>query len=231
MIPRMPKGMENMLIANIGTEVLYSFIIIVCSLMIYFGTKELYEISRHRGIKFFRLTFLFFALAYFSRSFIKMIILYSNSSSILSVSPLLFNPIIGKLSLFFFVYLSTMAIFFLLYSIKCKKWENFPNTIILMHAIAILVSLFVIITQNGIFYLIINTIIFLSVLLAAYTSKDRKQKTGIHAIYSLLSFFWILNTIDLILPEFFQTTQILVYLASSSIFMLILYKTLKKTGN
>src|SRR3989339_748726 len=46
-------------------EILYSFVIIVCSLMIYFGTKELYELSSHKGIKYFRLSFLFFAIFYY----------------------------------------------------------------------------------------------------------------------------------------------------------------------
>ena len=39
------------------TEILYSFVIIFCSLMIYFGTKELYELSGHKGIKYFRYSF------------------------------------------------------------------------------------------------------------------------------------------------------------------------------
>lgn len=44
---------------RLGTEVIYSFVIIVCSLMIYFGTKELYELSSYKGIKYFRQAFLF----------------------------------------------------------------------------------------------------------------------------------------------------------------------------
>ena len=33
--------------ASIGTELIYSFVIILCSLMVYFGTKELYDLTSH----------------------------------------------------------------------------------------------------------------------------------------------------------------------------------------
>ena len=56
---------------GMGAELIYSFVIILCSLLIYFETKELYELSSHKGIKYFRRSFLFFGIAYFVRYFIK----------------------------------------------------------------------------------------------------------------------------------------------------------------
>ena len=57
------QGLGKLINLNIGTEIVYSFVIIVCSLMIYFGTKELYKLTSHKGIKYFRQSFLFFAFA------------------------------------------------------------------------------------------------------------------------------------------------------------------------
>ena len=76
------KGLGRLADLGIGSEIIYSFVIIVCSLMIYFATKELYELSKHKGIKYFRLSFLFFAIAYFFRSFIKIVLFYFDKQEI-----------------------------------------------------------------------------------------------------------------------------------------------------
>ncbi len=224
-----------MMIANLGTEVLYSFFIIACSLMIYFGTREIYELSKHRGIRCFRLTFLFFALAYFSRSVIKFMIIYFNSTSIMSVSPILLNPLVGTVSLFLFMYFSTIAIFYLLYSVMWKKWSNFSFTAPVLHLISIVISATIIFYNNILLYLLLNLALFLVVLFVVLvsrnSSKDKVQKKGIYPIYILLMFFWILNIAEILLPRYFQTTQIVLYIFSSGLFLLMLYKVLKKAGS
>ena len=63
---------RNLINPSFGTEIMYSFIIIMCSLIIYFSTREMYELSSYKGLKYFRLAFLFFAVAYFFRSFIQL---------------------------------------------------------------------------------------------------------------------------------------------------------------
>jgi hypothetical protein len=235
MIEQIGRGMRRMMMANLGTEVLYAFVIIVCSLMIYFGTREIYNLSKHKGIKYFRLAFLFFALAYFSRTFIRFIVLYFNSTNIMSISPRLLNPLVGTISLFLFIYLSTMAIFYLLHSVMWKKWETSYFIPWTLHLFALVTAFLIILSGNAFFYLILNLILFLIVLFVIYISKkdskNKTHKTGIYPIYILLSFFWILNMVDILLPSFFQTTQILIYLASSGIFLLMLYKVLKRAGN
>ena len=65
--------MRPLMSLGFGSELIYSFVIILCSLMVYFGTKELYELSSYKGIKYFREAFLFFAIAYAFRSVIKFI--------------------------------------------------------------------------------------------------------------------------------------------------------------
>ena len=226
-----PAHLMNM---GLGTELIYSFVIILCSLMIYFGTKELYELSSHKGIKYFRQAFLFFALAYFFRSFIKFVMVYFNVGAILDISPRTFGFAFGQITLFIFMYFSSMAIFYLLYSAMWKKWNGNSKKIYLFHLLAIILSFSILLSKNALAYLGINLFLFFIVLFIIYIShKNKKKKSkghNLHVIYILLSFFWILNIIDILIPEFFQTFQLFIYVASLVIFLIILYKVLKKTG-
>jgi hypothetical protein len=226
----MPPFIEKIATIGLGTELLYSFVIIVCSLMIYFGTKELYELSSYKGIKYFRQSFLFFAIAYFFRSFIKFILLYFNLREIHEFSPIFF----GNLTLFVFMYFSSLAIFYLLYSVMWKKW-NSPKKVYLFHLLALVISSVIIISNNSLVYLGLNILLFVIVLIIVGISrKNVKKKTkghNLYAIYLLLLFFWILNIIDILIPEFFQTLQLFIYLISIFIFLMILYKVLKKSGS
>ena len=231
MIEQMARGMGKMMMANFGTEVLYSFVIIACSLMIYFGTKELYEISSHKGIKYFRLTFLFFAFAYFSRSFIKLILSYFNAPGLNTISPNLLHPMVGTISLLLFIYFSIIAIFYLLYSIMWKKFGESKSKTYLLHIISFLLAFAIVFFRNLNLYLAINIFLFLIVLLVIIFSQKSSHKHGLYTSYLLLSFFWILNILEMLIPMFLVSYKLLIYLISSGIFMLISYKVLKRTCN
>ena len=220
------------------TEILYSFIIIICSLMIYFGTKELYELSSHKGIKYFREAFLFFALAYFFRSFIKYILISFGITKIIDFSPnfprefMLFASLFSKITLFIFIYLSSMAIFYLLYSFMWKQWNENSKKIYIFHTIAIIISIISISINTNLTYLILNSLllIFIFFIVLTASKKRKKKKNKLYPIYILLFIFWILNIIDILVPEFLKTFQLFIYLSSSGIFLLILYKVIKKIG-
>ena len=222
------QGIGKLINIGIGTEIIYSFVIIACSLMIYFATRELYELSKHKGIRYFRLSFLFFALAYFFRSFIKIILFYFDKQELR-----LILPIFGSITLLFFVYFSVMAIFYLVYSVLYKKWKN-PYIIYLLQIIAITIS--IIMTLSGFplqGYLLLNLLLFIFIAYAVYTcyhQSKKKKSLNLYIISLLLSIFWIFNILDILIPSFFQTFQLLIYLFSIMIFLIILYKVLRKTG-
>jgi hypothetical protein len=226
--PRL-EGLGPLLNFGIETEIIYAFVIIVCSLMIYFGTKELYELSSYKGIKYFRQAFLFFAIAYFFRSFIKLIIGLFNVSGIIDVHPDIWGPAI----LFVFMYLSSMSIFYLLYSVMWKRWNKDSNKIVLFHILAIVIAGLSIISRNPLAYLILNIILFIFIIFIVYISYKSSKTKKVHnmyVVYLLLSVFWIFNILDILIPKFFRTFQLFIYLSSIGIFLLILYKVLKKTG-
>lgn len=222
------QGMGKMMALGFGAEIIYSFIIIACSLMIYFSTKELYDLTKHRGIKYFRLSFLFFAIAYFFRSFIKFALLYFENIEIR-----LMMPLFGSLTLLLFVYFSVMAIFYLLYSVIYKKWKN-NFAIYLFNLIALLFALVLVFSGFSLYiYLLLNLGLLAIIGFALYEanrSKEKKKHFDLYVIYLLLAIFWMFNILDIFIPSFFQTIQLFIYLISSGIFLTILYKVLRKSG-
>ncbi len=214
---------------NIGAELIYSFVIIVCSLMVYFGTKELYELSSYKGIKYFRIAFLFFAAAYFIRYFIKFALDYFSVNAIPEIPPHISGLAIGQITLFLFMYFSSIAVFYLLYSVMWKKWKS--QKICIFHALAIVIATISVIFNDPKVYLVLNTILLVFISAVVLISRSsKKKKSNLYIIYVLLSIFWVLNLLDILIPNFLQTYQLFTYLASTTIFLLILYKVMKRAG-
>jgi len=225
--PGLGQGFGNLAISGIGGEIIYSFVIIICSLMIYSGTKELHRLSSHKGIKYFRQSFLFFALAYFFRSFIKIILLYFERNELRA-----FLPIFGSITLLIFMYFSSMAIFYLLYSVMWKKWK-FKSTIYSFHIVAFIIAIAILLFKNPIIYFLINILLFIFILFTVYISykqSKKKKSHNLYIIYLMLFIFWILNILDILVPSFLHTFQLFIYLISLATFLLIFYKVIKKVG-
>ena len=230
----MRPPLEFLMPPEMGAELIYSFVIIACSLMVYYGTKELYELSSYKGIKYFRQAFLFFAIAYFFRYSIRFILSFFNIKTMHEFLPMSLGPM-GPLTLFLFMYFSSMAVFYLLYSVMWKRWNGNPKIIYIFHAVAVVISLVSIISRRNDILLGINLILLILISFVYYIahkdSKTKKKGHNLYAIYMLLFVFWILNIIDILIPSFLQQIQLLIYLASSGIFLAILYRVLKKAGN
>jgi uncharacterized membrane protein len=219
------------LLQVVGFELIYSFVIIVCSLMIYYSTKEMYELSSHKGIKYFRQSFLLFAIAYFFKSFIKVLLVYFGTSRILDINP----KYVGSITLFIFMFFGSLAVFYLVYSLICKKWDRKSNIVLgVFYVLSVLISFIIINTREA--EVFIGTSLFLlliaifGILITHKQHRNKKKKGKIHLVYTLLFIFWILNIIEL-LVNFTYVYQILISLASLGIFLTILYKVLKKSGD
>jgi hypothetical protein len=227
----MRHPLEFLMPPQIGAELIYSFVIVISSLMVYYATKEMYELSSYKGIKYFRNAFLFFAVAYFFRYFIQFFLFFFNIRNILEFSP----RYIGWISLFIFLYASSMAVFYLLYSVMWKKWNHSISRILLFNLLALIIALVGSSFRDEGVLFILNIILlaFVSfILFTAYQDNKNKHKgKGLFIIYLILFIFWVLNVIDILIPKFLQIYQLVIYLASILLFMIILYKVLKKTGD
>ena len=221
------QGLGKLMNIGIGAEIVYSFVIILCSLMIYFGTKELYKLTSHKGIEYFRKSFLFFALAYFFRSFIKLTLFYFDVGEIRALL-----PTFGNITLFIFMYFSSMAIFYLLYSVMWKKWKS-NSVIYLFHLLALIIATTTLLSKNPTIYLLINILLFAFISFTVYTSykqSKKKKHHNLYLIYLMLFIFWIFNIIDILIPNVLQASQLFIYLISLGIFLTIFYKVIKKTN-
>lgn len=219
-----------MLLQGIGIDLIYSFVIILCSLMIYYSTKEMYELSSYKGIKYFRYAFLFFAIAYLFKSFIKFMLVYFGASRIIDLNP----RFMGPLTLFIFMFFGTLAIFYIVYSLLWKKWNGKSRAILgIFYLLSIAISFIIITTRQVWVFIATSIFIFAISLFGMYLtkkqSKDKKKKNSIHTIYTLLFIFWILNMIEVLIPTQ-QIFQLVLYLFSLGVFLTILYKVLKNSG-
>lgn len=220
MIPNIPQGLI--------IEIIYSFVIIVSSLMIYISTKELDELSSYKGIKYFRLAFLFFALAYFFRSFIKFFLMFVDLRNLSNLVIYYINIIM----LFVFIYASAMSVFYLMYSVIWKKIKNYNKIHYFLHLFAIIIAVVSVVLREISVLIGIHILLLLFVAISTYLAhKNSKGKKGgnLYLIYLLVFIFWTINIVDILVPNFFKLFQIFVYLISIFLFLLILYKVLRKT--
>ena len=222
---------ESVLFPNtFGMELIYSFVIIFCSLLIYFSTKKMYEVSKYEGIKYFRISFIFFAIAYFFKSFISFSLVFFGFHEALEF----LSVLLGVVTLFLFMYASTMAIFYLLYSVVWKHVENKKFIIPLAHVLVLVISAASILYMSAWALIVIQVGLFGFIAVSNYLSYNklnRKKKSGsIHVIYFFLFIFWMLNLSDILVSGFDPIFEILVSFVSIGIFLTILYKVTKNVG-
>jgi hypothetical protein len=128
-----------------------------------------------------------------------------------------------------------MAVFSLLNSVMWKKWNNSKINVYLFNILAIIIAFLGVMFRGMTTLLVYNIVFFLFVAFILFVSyKDSKNKPkgkSLLVIYLLLFVFFFLNIIDILLPKFLGIYQIGIYLASTLLFMAILYRVLKKVGN
>jgi cbb3-type cytochrome oxidase subunit 1 len=137
----------------------------------------------------------------------------------------------GPITIGIFIYFSSMAVLYLLYSVMWKKWNE--KSIYFFHIIALVLAAITLISRSHLMPFLINAVLLIFVIVITIISYNQKSKKEniLHITYLLLSIFFILNIMDILIPRFLETYRLLIYLASSGIFLTILYKVLRKAGN
>jgi hypothetical protein len=212
---------------NFLIELIYSVVVMLSCLIIYFKTSEIYKLTSHKGIKYFRMTFLFFAAAYFLRFFTKILIL----GLILTGTRPPARELIPLTSLLL-LYTGFMATFYLLYGLSRKMFgKNLPETTDILHVMAILLSSIIVFLGIPIILIAIILSVLFYLLFVGYSdyikSNKKKGLSQFYIVYFLLILFSMFNIIDILIPDVFRTIQILIYVLSISLFLFILYKVLK----
>ena len=200
-------------------EPVYSIFVILAVLLVYFKTREMYKLTEHKGIKYFSLTFLFFAIAHFFRFFFR--IFFRNFFSLGVFMPGRPPFQIGS---FIFTYSSVMAGLFLLYSLvwrKIKLDEKF--VILIFNLIAVLTVILDMLILNQFVHIAIITLLFLLATLLSFNRKSKKKHPFFIA-YLLISLIWILNLISIELRKFMFEFRLVIYAISVILYLVILWR-------
>jgi hypothetical protein len=179
---------------ELGAELGYTLIVVFLCLMIYFKTREIYDLTKHEGIKYFRLTFLFFALAYIFR----FLHIFSILERITFGTDLLMDFFrFFPFSLVFNGYFSTLAILSLTYSII---WKNLhiKHTLLMFNAVAILISSIAFISRSPLLLILAQAVLLIfAIILACYFYMKSRKFSQLFILYVLFLLFWVVNLLAL----------------------------------
>lgn len=205
---------------NPWIDISFFLLLIVICLIIYFRTKEIYELTSHKGIKYFRLAFLFFALGYLLR-------LLGPLGKILFDKPFKFWPYTGILMTF----LGTMAALCLLFSVLWKRFKKQKNKFYYLVGISLIIALLVHFWHLRFYIFWIQGIIFAATLIFGYLNfkKSKSKHRFLYISYGLLFFAWLANLASIFMTRVSMTFAIILHLISALLFVILLYKVIKKT--
>ncbi len=185
-MPPMPPQIFNPI--NPVFESVYTFIIIVLCFLVYFKTREIYELTKHKGIHYFRNAFLFFGLAYASRFFVHLILMGTIVLDFMIPGKMV-QSIISYLILSYF---STLAILYLAYSTIWKKLKS-NHFLIVSTMFALAIFALAVIAQSLVLISAIQFVLLLATIIISSLNKKDKKFSQSRVLYILLAVFWLIN--------------------------------------
>lgn len=197
-------------------ELVFLAIVMVLCLLIFFKTREIYELTRKKTIFFFRNTFLFFSVAFLIRFILILFIL---------------TDILPRerwyhfIVLMFMAYLSTMAIVSLLFSIIWKRIK-FKFIYIIINIVVLFISVLIFFTRSFELLLFTQLILFATAIIMAILKFNKKG--GLLTLYILLFLSWIINMYMTNNPRLMEPLfKVPLYLLSIILLGIIYYKVHK----
>lgn len=202
-----------------GFEMLYSVIVISLFALVYYKTKDIYKLTKHKGIHYFRIAFLLFGAAYAARFLFHIIQL-----SLIAFDVFMPRGIPGPLAMLLTGYLSTLAIFYLAYSTVWKRYKH-PAFMLFSNSVAVIISLVAWLTRSPL------TLALVQLPLIIFTLSQKKKNQHTRALYFLIILFWIMN-IFVLGPRWFLPPEIKVVLQTISlgVFIFLYHKVSRWTG-
>lgn len=211
------------LVAELG----YTLIVVLFCFMIYFKTREIYDLTKHEGIDYFRNTFLFFGLAYIFRFmdiFLMLMKQTSDAYSLIDIFRIFPFPLVLN------GYFSTLAILSLTYSVIWEKL-HIKHTLLLFNAIAILISGIAFISRSPFVLLLAQAVLLIfTIIMACYLYIISRKFSQLYILYVLFLLFWIVNLLTLSPQRFLPfEIQTAFQIISIAVIGIIYYKVAKWT--
>lgn len=215
--------------ANFGIEVVYSLLILILCLVVFYKTKDLYDLTEHKGIKYFRLAFLFFGISYLLRIALSLVIVYSDL-----VTGFGFQRQMNELYVLIpFAYFSFLAIISLTYSLVWNRIKlGKLNEAVFMNILSVILLLSVLFGHLAFFQVQLIIVILCFVIIIILSEKKHKKKhhfSKLKISYILLLVFWVLNMWIFSLIIFIQA-KLTLYIISLLLFIYLTIHIIIKTG-
>jgi len=178
---------------RLAVELAYTLIVVFLCFTIYYKTREIYDLTKHEGVNYFRLTFLFFGFAYISR-FISILL----KLVVITFDIDFPRHIFGNFPMIFIGYFSTMAILSLIYSILWKKL-HIKHIFLIFNVIALLIFSIAFISRSPFILILAQTVLLIvtSIIIAYYVMSKSGKISRLYILYILFFLFWIINIIAL----------------------------------
>lgn len=207
---------------NFGIGFAYTLVAVIFCFLIYFRTRELYGLTKHKGIMYFRDAFLFLGLSY--------IIAFVFSLLFLSAVAFDFFIPMEMMAILFILplgYFSTICIFYLVLS---NLWKNFDNRklLIIGHSFAILLSIISFITRSHFMIIYMQcALLAIAVILTLSMPKEKKKFSQAKALYLLVAALWLINLLIIDQKHMPFEASIFFELVSLGVFFAIYHKVSK----
>lgn len=173
-------------------EIGYTLIIVFLCFSIYYKTRDLYDLTKYEGIKYFRITFLFFGLAFLFR-FISVFVMVMGMTFDIEISRYLFRIF----PLVFNGYFSTMGILSLTYSMIWKELQ-IKHIIIVSNAIAIIISGIAFFSRSMDLLIEAQAVLLIfTIIMAIYFYSRSRKISQLYILYVLFFLFWLVNQLAL----------------------------------
>ncbi|MFH0798196.1 MAG: hypothetical protein V1906_02170 [Candidatus Woesearchaeota archaeon] len=203
-------------------EILFSIIIVASCLIIFFRTKELYELTLHKGIKYFRFAFLFFAFGFIMKLLFPVI-------KVFDYEPFAFRGYFG----FIMMFTGTMALLCLLYSVIWKRIKSEKNDFYFLITLSLAFSIMTSLARIRFYVMLFQILVLLSIIIISYSNFRKEDRKSLHAslyvLYGMISVAWLANTAANFMSRISITTSITLNIISGALFIIALYKVIKKT--
>ncbi|VVB70679.1 Uncharacterised protein [uncultured archaeon] len=207
---------------DLSSDLIFTVTTVIFCFLIYLKTRESYELTKYKGIKYFRDAFLFFGISYVLRFLFSLTLLSRVTNELL-----LPKGLVMLLSIILLGYFSTMGIVYLIFSFIWKKFDN-KKLEIFGHGIAIALSIVALFTASHLMLISLQIILLGIALILGFTTKLKVGKMSpTKGLYFLIIALWFINLIITSERLFTWETEVFFQITSIVVFAIIYHKISK----
>lgn len=215
----------------ISIETIYTLLIAITSLLVFFKTRKVYNFSNYKGLRYFSNAFLFIAVGFLLRY-------------IIMLQKILSGELLGtiqqtNLLLILMQFCLILPGMFLLYSLIWKKFENtkyskkpLNKPVTVIYAVSLIFAISDFLLQSFLFMYISQIFLFLIASIIAYKNYEKTKQQLKQFYFISMVLFLIAMTINLIAQytiDSFPLMRIYTYIITVVVLFLFLYITNKLT--